>query len=67
MWWDVPVIDTYRLLRDIYDVPEPVFRRNLALLDDILGLKEFQDTPVRQLSLGQRVRADLGAVMLHNP
>jgi len=67
LWWDVPVIDTYRLLRDIYDVPEPVFRRNLGLLDDILGLKEFQDTPVRQLSLGQRVRADLGAVMLHNP
>ncbi len=67
LWWDVPVIETYRLLRDIYNIPSETFTRNLSLLDEILGIKEFRDTPVRQLSLGQRMRADLGAAMLHNP
>jgi len=67
LWWDVPVIETFKLLRDIYMVPEDQFRRNMALFDDILGMREFLTMPVRQLSLGQRMRADLAAALLHNP
>lgn len=67
LWWDVPVIDSLHLLRDIYKVPEADFRKNLALFEDLLGLGEFQHVPVRQLSLGQRVRADIAAALLHNP
>ncbi len=67
LWWDVPVIESLRLLRDIYQVPEAQFKRNLSLFDDLLDLHEFQNTPVRQLSLGQRMRADMAAALLHNP
>ena len=67
LWWDVPVIESLRLLRDIYNVPEAQFRRNLSLFDDLLDLHEFQNTPVRQLRLGQRMRADMAAALLHNP
>jgi ABC-2 type transport system ATP-binding protein len=67
LWWDVPVIESLRLFRDIYKVPEAQFKRNLSLFNDLLDLHEFQNTPVRQLSLGQRMRADLAAALLHNP
>jgi ABC-2 type transport system ATP-binding protein len=67
LWWDVPVIESLRLLRDIYKVPEADFKRNLDMFSDLLELNEFQNTPVRQLSLGQRMRADLAAALLHNP
>ena len=67
LWWDVPVIESLRLLRDIYKVPEVQFKRNIELFSDLLDLHEFQDRPVRQLSLGQRMRADLAASLLHNP
>jgi ABC-2 type transport system ATP-binding protein len=67
LWWDVPVIESLRLLRDIYNVPEAQYRRNLALFNDLLDLHEFQNTPVRQLSLGQRMRSDMAAALLHNP
>ena len=67
LWWDVPVIESLRLLRDIYKVPEAQFKRNLSLFDDLLDLHEYQNTPVRQLSLGQRMRADMAAALLHNP
>ncbi len=52
LWWDVPVIDSLRLLGDIYKVPEAQYRRNLDLFSGLLGLNEFQNVPVRQLSLG---------------
>jgi len=61
LWWDVPAIESLRLLRDIYKVPEPQFRRNLSLFRDLLDLHEFEQVPVRQLSLGQRMRADIAA------
>ncbi|MGB8984894.1 MAG: ATP-binding cassette domain-containing protein [Anaerolineales bacterium] len=67
LWWDVPVIESLRLFRDIYKVPEPQFKRNLELFNELLDLHEFQSTPVRQLSLGQRLRADMAAALLHNP
>ncbi len=67
LWWDLPVIESMDLLRHIYRVPEDRYRANMALFGDLLGLGEFMDTPVRSLSLGQRMRADLAAALLHDP
>lgn len=67
LWWDLPVIDSLNLLRYIYKIPEPTFRRNLNNFETVLGLSSFLHTPVRTLSLGQRMRADLCAALLHNP
>lgn len=67
LWWDVPVIESLRLLRDIYKVPENKYKQNLHLFNELLGIYEFQEIPVRQLSLGQRMRADLAAALLHSP
>lgn len=67
LWWDVPVIESLRLFRDIYKVSEAQFKHNLEMFDELLDLHEFQSTPVRQLSLGQRMRADMAAALLHNP
>jgi ABC-2 type transport system ATP-binding protein len=67
LWWDLPLIDSLRLLRHLYRVPEARHQENLARLRALLALDEFLDTPVRQLSLGQRVRGDLAAALLHDP
>ena len=67
LWWDLPVIESLDLLRHIYRVPEDRYRHNLRLFDDLLALGPFLDTPVRSLSLGQRMRADLAAALLHDP
>ncbi len=67
LWWDLPLIDSLQLLRHLYRVPEPRFTANFERLCAMLDLKEFLDTPVRQLSLGQRVRGDLTAALLHDP
>jgi len=67
LWWDVPVIESLRLLKEIYKIPTSAYRANLALFNDLLDLHDFQDTPVRQLSLGQRMRSDLAAALLHSP
>ena len=67
LWWDVPVIESLRLFRDIYKVSDAQYKRNLELFNELLDLHEFQNTPVRQLSLGQRMRADMAAALLHNP
>ncbi len=67
LWWDVPVIESLRLFRDMYKVPEAQFKHNLNLFNELLDLHEFQNTPVRQLSLGQRLRADMAGALLHNP
>ncbi len=67
LYWDLPLKDTLELLRDIYEVPTETYRGNMALFSDLLGLGEFLHQPVRQLSLGQRMRGDLAAAMLHNP
>ena len=67
LWWDLPTIESFELLRHIYRIPEPRWRENLAAFTKLLDLAPFIDTPVRQLSLGQRMRADLVAALLHEP
>ncbi|WP_126629297.1 ABC transporter ATP-binding protein [Dictyobacter alpinus] len=67
LWWDLPLIDSLRLLRHLYRIPEARHRENLKQLRAMLDLDEFIDTPVRQLSLGQRMRGDLTAALLHEP
>lgn len=67
LWWDLPVIDTFQLLKKIYKIDEKTYNGNVELYGEILGIKEFYNQPVRQLSLGQRMRADLCASLLHNP
>ncbi|MGH2593933.1 MAG: ABC transporter ATP-binding protein [Anaerolineae bacterium] len=67
LWWDLPVIESLDLLRYVYRVPAERYERNLAAFCELLGLDEFLNTPVRALSLGQRMRADLAAALLHDP
>jgi ABC-2 type transport system ATP-binding protein len=67
LWWDLPVIESFDLLREIYRVPLPEHRRTRDRLIEMLQLAPLLDTPVRQLSLGQRMRCDLVAALLHSP
>lgn len=67
LWWDVPIRDSYELLRDIYSLEEGAFRSRLDELTDALDLGSFLQTPLRQLSLGQRMRAELCGSLLHTP
>ena len=67
LWWDLPLIDSLHLLRHLYRVPEARYTANLTKLRAMLELDEFLETPVRQLSLGQRMRGDLAAALLHDP
>src|ERR1700738_5142223 len=66
LWWDLPLIDSLELLRYVYRVPADRFARNVGRLRDLLDLDPFLRTPVRQLSLGQRMRGDLAAALLHD-
>jgi ABC-2 type transport system ATP-binding protein len=67
LWWDVPVIDSFNLLKDIYKIPDKQFKTTLDLLISTLDLSAILSVPVRQLSLGQRMRCEIGASLLHNP
>jgi ABC-2 type transport system ATP-binding protein len=67
LWWDLPVRDSLHLLQHIYDIPDQRFQYNLDRFREILDLDSFINTPVRSLSLGQRMRADLCAALLHDP
>ena len=67
LWWDLPLIESLELLRFIYRVPADRHRANLDFCTELLELAPFLDTPVRQLSLGQRMRGDLTAALLHDP
>jgi viologen exporter family transport system ATP-binding protein len=67
LWWDLPLRDSFDLVRRLYRVDAPRYRRNLDRLVGLLELADLLDTPVRQLSLGQRMRGDLAAALLHDP
>lgn len=67
LWWDVPVIDSFELIRDIYHVDDHAYRKTLSRLTELLQIGEIVKTPARQLSLGQRMRCEIAASLLHNP
>ena len=67
LWWDLPLSESFTILKEIYNVSDEDYETRMAFLNKVLELPEFFDRPVRTLSLGQRMRADLGAALLHNP
>ena len=67
LWWDIAVIESFKLLKEIYEIPAADFDRRLGVFGELLNLKEYLHTPVRKLSLGERMRCDLAASLLHNP
>lgn len=67
LWWDVPVIDSFELIKDIYRIDDKTYRRNLNDLTDLLAMGDLLKTPTRNLSLGQRMRCEIVASLLHDP
>ena len=67
LWWDVPILDSYSLLKDIYRIPEATYQKRLHELAEALNLGDLLRTPLRQMSLGQRMRAELCGSLLHQP
>jgi ABC-2 type transport system ATP-binding protein len=67
LWWDIAVIESFKLLRRIYDVPQRDFDARMEQFDAILNIRDYLHTPVRKLSLGERMRCDIAAALLHNP
>ena len=67
LWWDVPILDSYGLLKEIYRIPDADYRQRLKELTEALQLENLLRTPLRQLSLGQRMRAELCGSLLHRP
>ena len=67
LWWDVPILDSYSLLKDIYRIPEAAYQKRLSELAEALNLGDLLRTPLRQMSLGQRMRAELCGSLLHQP
>lgn len=67
LWWDLPLSESFTILKEIYDVSDEDYAERMKFLNRVLELDEFFSQPVRNLSLGQRMRADLGAALLHNP
>src|ERR1700733_217409 len=67
LWWDIAVIESFKLLRRIYDVSQRNFDERMEAFNQILGIRDYLQIPVRKLSLGERMRCDLAAALLHNP
>jgi ABC-2 type transport system ATP-binding protein len=67
LWWDIAVVESFKLLRRIYEVSEKDFRERMGKFNEILSIQDYLFTPVRKLSLGERMRCDLAAALLHNP
>ena len=67
LWWDIPLIESFKVLKEIYQVSDEDYASRMEFLSSVLGIDEFLNQPVRTLSLGQRMCADLAASMLHNP
>ena len=67
LWWDVPVVDSFSLIKDIYKVPDKQYKKNIDELVEMLNIKELIKMPTRQLSLGQRMRCEIAASLIHSP
>ena len=67
LWWDLPLTETYTVLKEIYEIDDAQFKKQMAFLNEVLELDPFITSPVRTLSLGQRMRADIAASLLHSP
>ena len=67
LWWDLALRETYAVLKEIYEVDDQSFKKRMDFLNEVLGLEDFITSPVRTLSLGQRMRADIAASLLHSP
>lgn len=67
LWWDIAVVESFKLLRRIYDVSQRDFDARMERFNEVLGIRDYLYTPVRKLSLGERMRCDLAAALLHNP
>jgi ABC-2 type transport system ATP-binding protein len=67
LWWDIAVVESFRLLKEIYGLTDARYRERMALFDRVLGLNAYLHQPVRKLSLGERMRCDLAASLLHSP
>lgn len=67
LWWDIPVIETFKVLKEIYLISDEDYKERIEFLEEALDLHSYMNQPVRTLSLGQRMRADLAAAWLHNP
>ena len=67
LFWDIPIMESFKLFRDMYRIPKSLFEDNLESFADILNISEYINKPPRQLSLGQRMKADLAAALLYNP
>lgn len=67
LWWDIQLIESFKVLKEIYQISDEDYKERMEFLEGVLGLSEFLNQPVRTLSLGQRMRADLAASLLHNP
>lgn len=67
LWWDLALRETYMVLKEIYEIPDEDYKKRMEFLNEVLELEDFITSPVRTLSLGQRMRADIAASLLHNP
>lgn len=67
LWWDLPLTETFTVLKEIYQIEDKAFKDRMDFLNNVLELESFINSPVRTLSLGQRMRADIAASMIHNP
>ncbi len=67
LWWDLPLSETFTILKEIYDIEDKQFIKRMDFFNEVFGLSDFSSSAVRTLSLGQRMRADLACAMLHNP
>ena len=67
LWWDIPLIESFKVLKEIYQIPDDDYKERMDFLGEVLDITRFLSQPVRTLSLGERMRADLAAAMLHNP
>ena len=67
LWWDLPAMDSFELFKEIYKIPTAIYKKNLEMFSDILDIGDIAHKPVRQMSLGQRMRCEIAASFLHNP